>query len=396
MNFQDLLLKEHETHRSVICSYKTQPCKITQLQNPMIKDPKLVYSFYKDRICKNGMYCENYHNYDECRRPILGQLSQKPKYYPELCKAFFVELVCEANENCPYAHSQAEIDYHPILYKTEPCMDPSCPFSLKPHLCPRIHLFEPSRVEIAKEYEKLEVRPEFEAQQRPILNLAEFKTSPCKRKENHDKKLCVYFHSEVDRRRSLNQHNYCPELCPKITKSFCSCDDNCPFAKNKVEQLYHPERYKKKFCSHYPERINQCDYENFCSFAHNETEIKTEKLYLEKSTDEFNIYKLKTVFCPFRQEHERSTCPYAHNVQDFRRDPLLFNYKPEDCPYWSKSDSIQEYERAGCMKLLSCEKCHGWKELEYHPKFYKTRPCTNFPKCDRRECPYSHMPQDKK
>ena len=362
----------------------------------MIKDPTLVYSFYKDRACKSGNLCESYHTYDEQRRPILCPLSQKPLYLPALCKAFFTELVCETNKDCPYAHSHNEVLYHPAVYKTEQCNDPNCIFATKPHLCSKIHPSEPSRAMIAKEYEKLDLRPELKILHRPLLNITEFKVHPCKRKDSHEKKLCPYYHSDVDRRRSLNQYNYCPELCPKIERSFCNCDNSCPFAKNKVEQLYHPERHKKKFCSHYPERINKCEYENFCSFAHNEIEIKTEKLYSEKATDDFNMYKLKTIFCPFRQDHERSSCPFAHNVQDFRRDPLLFSYKPEDCPYWSKSDSIQEYEKAGCMKLLNCDKCHGWKELEYHPLFYKTKPCTNFPKCERRDCPYSHLPQDKR
>lgn len=396
MNAGELLQQETERHRSVILSFKTMPCKLNNLQNPMIKDPTLVYRFYQDRHCKSGPACENYHNYDEQRRAVFCEISQKLIYCPTPCESYYKHLVCDSNKHCPYAHSQTETMYHPSVYKTEQCLDSNCLFLSNPHLCPRLHIGETSRVTLAKGYQTLELRPQPKIQPRPLINLSQFKTKFCKKKENHDKKLCPFYHSEVDKRRSTSEINYCPELCPKIEKSFCSCDENCPFAKNKVEQLYHPERYKRKFCSHHPERINQCEYENFCSFAHNEAELTTELLYSEKTTDEFNMYKLKTLFCPFRQEHERSTCSYAHNVQDFRRDPLLFKYKPEDCPYWSKSDAIQEYEKAGCMKLLNCDKCHGWKELEYHPLFYKTKICSNLPRCERKDCPYSHGPQDKK
>ena len=40
---------------------------------------------------------------------------------------------------------------------------------------------------------------------------------------------------------------------------------------------------------------------------------------------------------------------------------------PEDCPNWIKSDNVTLYAEGGCSQLLECKKCHGWKELEYHP-----------------------------
>lgn len=40
-------------------------------------------------------------------------------------------------------------------------------------------------------------------------------------------------------------------------------DNNCPFAHNKIEQLYHPSRYKSKFCEkHELSRKNAADPNN--------------------------------------------------------------------------------------------------------------------------------------
>lgn len=48
---------------------------------------------------------------------------------------------------------------------------------------------------------------------------------------------------------------------------------NCLFVHNHMEQLYHPDNYKKKFCLSFINK-KKCIYKNFCAFAHNEEEIK--------------------------------------------------------------------------------------------------------------------------
>ena len=41
-------------------------------------------------------------------------------------------------------------------------------------------------------------------------------------------------------------------------------------------------------------------------------------------------------------------------------------------------------------------KCHGWKEQEYHPLNYKTKPCED-KKCQGNlECPYYHGNHDRR
>lgn len=46
--------------------------------------------------------------------------------------------------------------------------------------------------------------------------------------------------------------------------------------------------------------------------------------------------------------------------------------------------------------MEECDKCHGWKELEYHPEFYKTKPCANGEACIRNDCGYYHSLDDRR
>lgn len=48
------------------------------------------------------------------------------------------------------------------------------------------------------------------------------------------------------------------------------------------------------------------------------------------------------------------------------------------------------------MLQAACLKCHGWKESEYHPLNYKTKPCED-KKCNGNlECPFYHGNHDKR
>lgn len=55
---------------------------------------------------------------------------------------------------------------------------------------------------------------------------------------------------------------------------------------------------------------------------------------------DFYIFYFKTVSCPYNQiKHDKKQCPYAHNWQDFRRVPDIYNYAPEVCEHW-KTDTL--------------------------------------------------------
>lgn len=88
------------------------------------------------------------------------------------------------------------------------------------------------------------------------------------------------------------------------------------------------------------------------------------------------MFYYKTEFCPFNlTEHDKSLCVYAHNLQDYRRNPSNYFYEPIACFNWKLKEKIYDYEK-GCENGVNCNMCHGWKELQYHPSLYHTKKCS--------------------
>lgn len=170
----------------------------------------------------------------------------------------------------------------------------------------------------------------------------------------HNAKQCPYYHDKKkDRRRALG--TYQAERCQFLmNKKECPYKDQCQFAHNRVEEFYHPDKYKAKFCSSYFRSDKECEYGPFCSFAHNEEEITIELIETYKRDADFYIFHFKTVWCPYNEEdHERSDCVYAHNWQDYRRKPSLFSYSKDLCKSWPSSETVTSY-RQGCANEFKC------------------------------------------
>ena len=55
--------------------------------------------------------------------------------------------------------------------------------------------------------------------------------------------------------------------------------------------------------------------------------------------DYFLMYQYKTVYCPYPNSHEKHSCVYAHNIQDYRRSPIKngrIQYQAYECKKWKK------------------------------------------------------------
>ena len=174
----------------------------------------------------------------------------------------------------------------------------------------------------------------------------------------------------------------------------CKLGDSCPRAHNTVEDFYHPEKYKSKFCQTFPHHVHTCKFGEMCAFAHTEDELSIDYLHrMERDTD-FYLFHFKTVWCPYSDKedynHPRDACVYAHNWQDFRRKVHIYNYSKDQCENWGTKKKTKTYFD-GCPLEYRCGNCHGWKEQEYHWMNYKTtecRPPTG--KCQKAHCPYFH------
>merc|ERR1719352_1248616 len=140
--------------------------------------------------------------------------------------------------------------------------------------------------------------------------------------------------------------------------------------------LYHPKVYKHRFCASYP-NISSCRRGDSCAFAHTRDEIRTSLLAEDEElqrpialTNDFFMYKFKTLWCPIGVQHDWQTCVYAHNYQDARRHPGI-GYGPRPCPYWKRKETTLEYSQR-CPLGVRCAFSHGAKEQLYHPSYFKT------------------------
>jgi hypothetical protein len=240
-----------------------------------------------------------------------------------------------------------------------------------------------------------------------LLDLFNFKIAACNLDQNsHNLKKCPYYHdANKDRRRPLGR--YQSEICTYVLRGEragafgpinCPNGDNCDRAHNRVEEFYHPDKYKAKFCATYlnPTAKNSCEYDEFCSFAHNEQEISVELIEKYNIDMDFYFFHFKTVWCPYREDdHDRKACVYAHNWQDYRRKPQLYTYSSKMCPAWHTDRIITSYPE-GCQQQYQCGFSHGWKEQEYHPEFFKTKECKHGARCEKVHCPYFHNELDRR
>lgn len=111
----------------------------------------------------------------------------------------------------------------------------------------------------------------------------------------------MYYHEANKRDRRRVPTFYTSEMCEKIQggKKECPTGDACIKAHNRIEDFYHPEKYKSKFCQTYPDRLDECEYGNLCGFAHAESELSVPILEKMERDADFYMFHFKTVWCPF-------------------------------------------------------------------------------------------------
>jgi hypothetical protein len=106
---------------------------------------------------------------------------------------------------------------------------------------------------------------------------------------------------------------YTPDLCDNYETDLCKQKDKCHVSHNRVESVYHPEKYKSKYCTKYPKNLSQCEYGDYCSFAHSTKELKKRIIHQMTKDADFYMYYYKTEFCPFNNDHNKAQCVYSHN-----------------------------------------------------------------------------------
>lgn len=312
-------------HRQYIFHYHTMMCP--QFANGYCPRHK------GSRAAPPQCFC--YHFESQRRRPLVDTLSGRLRYWDVLCDHISENEECPFGDLCPYAHTREEISYHAAKYKTKFCNNQDC----------------------------------------------------------RGEEVCCFAHGDGElRTQALERYSYwsvigsavgSPSLQGMGSDLAYMAQQGINGRQNSTGALYHPKVYKHRFCASYP-HVASCRRGDACAFAHNREEIRTPLLAEEEEeqravalTNDFFMHRFKTLWCPVGVQHDWQTCVYAHNYQDARRHPSI-GYGPRPCPYWKRKETALEYSQR-CPLGVGCPFSHGAKEQLYHPTYFKTVTCQDWP-----------------
>lgn len=225
--FEQELENLDEAHDFMIREYKTKPSKN--------------YGNSRDNDLINPDLFDN----DEEKRRVI----QKDE------NGFFnyIPLKCEENNCnksiCIYSHTENEINFHSLFYKTKFCYLKKC----QNDLCPNSHSIKDFRKIYEKENHKTKEFMKFILKMKKFLekenklkNFLDFETRPssfnietfkvfkCPAQPycNIDPHLCYFYHNEYERRRHPILFNFSTEMCenkflnhPRESSNFKECQN---------------------------------------------------------------------------------------------------------------------------------------------------------------------------
>lgn len=335
---------EKSDHREQIRHYHTMNC------------PQ-----YARGVCpraESGCFC--YHFPSEKRRPLVDTLSGKLKYWDIMCEFVDRGEDCPFGDDCVWAHTNEEVLYHAAKYKTKLCTDrnsTSQKFSYLAHGEDELRTTAPEKYSywrlvggISHGIQGVEWNPDMSTYDPAILAAA----GP----------------HAVAGAAGYDINSVMEPGCDQVSATGGNW-------------LYPQQVYKLRFCASYP-NVSSCRRGDSCAFAHSREDIRLPLLEEDEEeqqptalTNDFFMYRFKTLWCPVGVQHDWQTCVYAHNYQDARRHPRV-GYGPRPCPYWKRQETSLEYSQR-CPLGVRCPFSHGAKEQLYHPAYFKTVTCQDSP-----------------
>ncbi|MCQ2819619.1 MAG: hypothetical protein MJ252_20335 [archaeon] len=222
--------------------------------------------------------------------PILEKNENK-KETPENGEIIDPHHKCGFAFNCPFAHNENELMFHPICYKKLRCPHINeCKANGKNALksCPYYHSLDELKnnfVNFEEEQFALNLKDLFKRKLFSFnstllpteFNIDTYKMNPCPLGSlcKLDEKECLNYHSEQDKRRPyiLYEAKKCPEAFSKNPLCKCLDGDKCNKCHNIYEYFYHPDIFRKK--TKCPGEIKEgfCKYYLVCPFIHKEDKI---------------------------------------------------------------------------------------------------------------------------
>ena len=228
-----------------------------------------------------------------------------------------------------------------------------------------------------------------------------------KTREEHDPSLILpeqfYYHDIEERRRPLKKtengyYNYIPVKCKLKHDADVLNKEKCCYAHNDNEIKYHSLMYHTKLCR------GKCN--EICPDAHDlekdfrmiydytNDDIITLMQYFNKNlkkVDDYNkLYEMRSPITRFelltfkvmkckagnKCRKDRHLCYYYHDVNEKRRNPLIFKYSNIICRK-AIGDKGTSFTASNCPNGDFCHNAHSNYEVFYHAKnFGKIVKCT--------------------
>ena len=275
-----------------------------------------------------------YQNENERRRVLKKNEDGLYNYLPIKCLKSHQNEPYEIKEQCNFAHSENEIYFHSLIYKTKNCTKKNyCIYESFPELCFKSHncnndfrliynYLDDNVKELMFIYEKKmkKIKPYeecFKDLEIEEFNLDNFKILECQNKNilndncSIDRHLCLFYHNDDEKRRPQKLFKYTNEFCKDLIYENGNCSfekcrfgNYCHYCHSKYEFYYHEKNFGKLFpCLRKKNINNECIYKKTCYGIHNnfyneyymkkENEMKSELNQIKNKYENIKKFVLK-------------------------------------------------------------------------------------------------------
>ena len=246
-----------------------------------------------------------YTNESNRRRKVVKYPDGSFNYIPIRCE----NRACK-NEECIYSHTDIEMSFHPLFYKTKynsnnkgllekTASDLLEDFRIiynykNPNIINLIKLLEEQKIAKTtyRDYYKNKINS-FKLETFKTIECPSVKSGITCQKDSH---LCYFYHNNAERRRPPTLYRYTNELCPDQTykdngriSNKCKNEDFCNKCHSRYEYYYHKLFFGKAMTCLRPKKKGRCIFEETCYAYHPYKEPgykKTKEEKIQEKKDE--------------------------------------------------------------------------------------------------------------
>ena len=320
-----------------------------------------------------------YTNESNRRRKVVKYPDGSFNYIPIRCE----NRACK-NEECIYSHTDIEMSFHPLFYKTKynsnnkgllekTASDLLEDFRIiynykNPNIINLIKLLEEQKIvkTTYRDYYKNKINS-FKLETFKTIECPSVKSGITCQKDSH---LCYFYHNNAERRRPPTLYRYTNELCPDQTyedngriRNKCKNEDFCNKCHSRYEYYYHKLFFGKAMTCLRPKKKGRCIFEETCYAYHPYKEPGYKKTKEEKIQE-----KKDEIMDKLNEEYELL-------------NGLINQYKCQFCGKFNKK--FIYYLLVKCNHIICC-KCLGKAKEKEKKKCPKCK--TKFDPDSKEEC----------